>query len=130
MKPIRLLIIDDETDSGEILSMRLNRRGMETHYASSGEQGLAFLQTTPVDIVLLDVKMPGMDGLEVLAEIAKRYKQLGVIMISGHADMDSAAQGLELGASHYLLKPVDFEVLLHKIEDTYTQKQLAGQDNA
>ncbi len=126
MDKIRILIVDDETDAGEILSLRLARRGFEPAYASSGEAALAHLAAHPVDVVLLDIKMPGMDGLEVLAHICERHPAVSTLIISGHADMDAATKGLELGAFHYQLKPIELETLCHKIEDAVRQKELEG----
>ena len=104
MEKTHILIVDDEADAGEILSLRLGRRGYDPVYASSGEAALAHLAANPVDVVLLDIKMPGMDGLEVLRHIRDGYPQVSTIIISGHADMDSAAKGLELfAAGHHPL---------------------------
>ena len=124
MQNLRILIVDDEHEAGEILSLRLRRRGMKPSYASSGEDALVMMQEQPADIVLLDIKMPGMDGLEVLRRIRAGYPGTSVIILSGHADMDAAAEGLELGAFVYLLKPVNLDDLCHKIEDARRQKEL------
>ena len=124
MQGVRLLIVDDEPEAGEILSLRLSRRGVQPAYAASGEEALACLEKQPVDIVLLDIKMPGMDGLEVLGRIRGVYPGISVIILSGHADMGAAAKGLELGAFSYMLKPVNLEALCHKIEDALRQRCL------
>ena len=124
MQNLRILIVDDEDEAGEILSLRLRRRGMKPSYASNGEDALALMQEQPADIVLLDIKMPSMDGLEVLRRIRAGYPGTSVIILSGHADMDAAAEGLELGAFVYLLKPVNLDDLCHKIEDARRQKEL------
>lgn len=124
MEKISVLIVDDESDVGEILSLRLERRGMQAHYASSGPAALEFLAEHKVDVVLLDVKMPGMDGLEVLTRIAGKYPGVAVIMLSGHADPDSAMDGIARGAFCYELKPVDIDTICNKIEDAVRQKAL------
>ncbi|MDL2266411.1 response regulator [Desulfovibrio sp. OttesenSCG-928-G15] len=129
MQGIRILIVDDETEAGEILSLRLSRRGLAPFYASGGEAALAFLEQNEVDVVLLDMKMPGMDGLETLRRIHVLRNGLPVIILSGHADLEAAAQGMELGAFFYLLKPVNLEELMHKIEDACRQVSLEGRGN-
>ncbi len=126
MDGIRILIVDDETEAGEILSLRLRRRGLLPICASSGEAALAQLEQSPADIVLLDMKMPGMDGLATLKHIRESYPALPVIILSGHADLDSVAKGMELGAFFYLMKPVNLEDICHKIEDARRQSALDG----
>jgi DNA-binding response OmpR family regulator len=126
MDGTRILIVDDEAEAGEILSLRLARRGLVPASVLSGEAALEYLKTNPADIVLLDVKMPGMDGLETLRHIREGYPQLPVIILSGHADLDAAARGMELGAFFYLMKPADLEDLCRKIEDARRQAFLDG----
>ena len=126
MTGIRILIVDDELDAGEILSLRLGRRGFKPAYAPGGEAALAYLDKEAADVVILDVKMPGMDGLETLRRIRASHPNLPVIILSGHADMQDAAKGMELGAFFYLLKPANLEELCHKIEDAHRQQTLDG----
>jgi len=112
-----ILLVDDEKDVTDILFKRLSRRGdpCRTADAMAAEQS---------DIVVLDVKMPVMDGLTALGHILKDWPDTQVILLSGHADMQLAVQAIEEGAFGYLMKPVDFEDLLFKIEDAATQRQL------
>ena len=124
MEQISILLVDDEIEVLEVLCIRLERRGLKVYTANSGERALALLAERPVNIVLLDVKMPNMDGIAVLGRVRNEYPNVGVIMLSGHADMQVAAQGLEMGAFSYLLKPVDIESLLHKIEDACQSMRL------
>lgn len=126
MKGIRILIVDDEADAGEIVSLRLARRGMVPAYAPGGSAALEWLAGNRADVVLLDIKMPGMDGLEVLGHIRKDYPDLPVIILSGHANMESAARGMALGAFFYLLKPVNMDDLCNKIEDAHRLASLNG----
>ena len=126
MNGTRILIVDDEKEAGEILSLRLKRRGAAPFYASGGREALAWLAANSADIMLLDIKMPDMDGLEVLAVVKKEYPALPVIILSGHADMTSAARGMELGAFFYMLKPVNLDTLGDKIEDALKVAALAA----
>ena len=80
--------------------------------------------------MVLDLKMPGMDGLETLREVKSRCPDVEVIILSGHADVDVAIKGMELGAFDYLLKPMDFDELLFKIEDAFHKRQLAAPQTA
>ncbi len=114
---VRVLIVDDENEYVEVLSERLSLRGYETLGAAGGEAALLLIDEHPVDIVLLDVMMPGLGGIETLLQIKKRAPGVAVIMLSGHADVNTAIQGLELGAYDYLVKPVTLDELLYKIED-------------
>ena len=119
MADIRVLIVDDEKDYVAVLSERLAIRGIEVTGVTSGEDALSSLETQPVDVIVLDVMMPGLSGIETLVEIKKRYSYAAVIMLSGHADVETAIKGMELGAYDYLVKPVSIDELLYKIEDAH-----------
>jgi DNA-binding NtrC family response regulator len=119
-----VLLVDDEKDFLATLVKRLGRRQVCAEAATSGEEGLAFLDRHEVDVVVLDVRMPGMDGLAVLRQIKRKYPLVEVIMLSGHADAQTAVEGMELGAFDYLLKPTDIEEMVYKIEDAYARKRL------
>ncbi len=121
---MHVLLVDDEADFLETLSKRLTRRGLTVSKAGNGREALDFLAGTGVDAVVLDVKMPGMSGLEVLREIKSRWPQTEVIMLSGHADVQVAVKGLEMGAFDYLMKPTDIEELLYKLQDAGKRKSI------
>jgi DNA-binding NtrC family response regulator len=80
-----------------------------------------------VDVVILDVRMPGMDGIQTLREIKARYPLIEVIMLTGHASLEAAIQGMELGAFDYLMKPIDIDDLLYKAQDAYKKKWIQTQ---
>lgn len=126
MKGTRILIVDDENEAGEILCLRLARRGATPFYVSNGRMAMNWLAEHSADVILLDIKMPEMDGLEVLAAVKKDYPSLPVIIISGHADMESAARGMQLGAFFYLLKPVNLDHLCDKIKDALSMSALSA----
>lgn len=121
---ILLLLVDDEQDFTSALGRRLSKRGIVVEVANSGEAGLDKLAQAPVDVVLLDVRMPGMDGLSVLHKIKEQWPLTEVIMLTGHASLEVAIRGMELGAFDYLMKPVEFQELLYKVEDAASRKRL------
>lgn len=123
-RPIRLLIVDDERRFVETLSKRLTARGLYVEGAFSGAEAIAILQDHPFDVALLDVRMPGMDGLATLREIRKVQPLLQVIMLSGTASINAAVEGMRLGATEYLLKPAHLEDVLAKIEAAFHKKQV------
>lgn len=123
---IRVLLVDDEQEFREVLSERLAQRGVEVSDAASGEQALAKLAARPVDVVVLDVRMPGLGGVATLRRIKQEHPGVEVIMLSGVADVDVAVAGLDLGAFDYMVKPVDIEELVHRLEDAQRSRVLAG----
>jgi len=124
---MRVLLVDDELDFRETLAKRLTRRGIETSHVGSAAEALAWLkQTDQIDAVVMDVKMPGMDGIEALKHIAAAHPGVAVLMLSGHAHVETAMKGLELGAFDYLMKPVDIEELVFKLQDACEHKALKG----
>jgi len=127
MNGFKVLFVDDEIDFLETLLKRMKKRGVDVTGVGSGEEALSFLDTNQVDVVVLDVKMPGMDGIETLREIKKRHPLVEVIMLTGHANLEVAIEGMELGAFDYLMKPMDIDELLYKVEDAYKKKSLHEQ---
>jgi len=120
--PTRVLIVDDEQDFVEMISLRLNELGEKTSVAYSGREGLDTLAKTDIDVVILDIKMPGMDGIETLKEIKKKFPLVEVIMLTGHGSTETAVEGMKLGAFDYLLKPADFSDLAGKLEGARKRK--------
>jgi len=119
IKNIRLLIVDDEDHFRHILAKRLTKRGMPPLLAANGLECLDILEKKPFDVVVLDVKMPGMDGLEVLGIINQNYPKTEVIILTGHATTASGVEGIKGGAFDYLTKPIEFDHLLKKIKQAY-----------
>jgi len=119
MKNIRLLLVDDEDDYRQTLAKRLTKKDITPVQAENGEKALSILEKKKMDIVVLDVKMPGMDGIEVLRHIKKKYPRTEVIFLTGHAATQDGVEGIKTGAFDYLSKPIEFEHLLGKIKQAY-----------
>lgn len=118
----RILIVDDEERYRTTLAKRLQERQIEAFTVGSGLEALAEIKHRLYDVVVLDVKMPGMDGIETLKEIKKAKPGLEVILLTGHASVDTAVEGMRLGAYDYVLKPCELEKLLEKINGAYQVK--------
>lgn len=121
---LRVLAVDDEADFIETLVKRFTYRQIPVTPAASGPEALALLEGADYDVVILDMRMPGMDGLTVLREIKKRHPLVEVIILTGHASVEAGMQGMSLGAYDYVLKPVDFGELLEKAYKAYERKKL------
>jgi DNA-binding NtrC family response regulator len=118
-----VMLVDDEVPFLEAMTKRLEKRNLRVITAESGEQALQSLdKNRNLDVVILDVKMPGMDGIEALREIRKGYPLVEVIMLTGHATVETAIEGMKLGAFDYLMKPCEIEHLMLKVEEA-TQKK-------
>jgi DNA-binding NtrC family response regulator len=115
MADLRVLLVDDELEFLEPLSTRLGRRGISCVTASSGEEALRVIGEGAFDCAVVDVKMPGMDGLELLRRVRRDHPAIGVVLLTGHASVELGVQGMELGAFDYLLKPVELDDLLDVI---------------
>ena len=128
MQKIKILLVDDEPDVTRILSKRLGRRGYECQAAANGQEAVDAMAQFAFGVIIMDVKMPVMDGMSALQIIHSRWPKTQIILLSGHADMQLAVQAMSEGAFGYLMKPVDIDQLLFKIEDAVTQIRLeAGQ---
>ncbi len=122
--PINILVVDDERDFVQMFSLRLKDAGHNVMAAYSGEECLKALEGSDnlTDIVILDIRMPGMDGMETLREIKRRNPLVEVILLTGHGAVDTAVEGMKLGAFDYLNKPADFEDLKEKLRGAYQRK--------
>lgn len=115
--PGRLLVVDDAEMNRELLARRLERKGFKTEMAESGEQALDLIEHGGIELVLLDVEMPGMNGLEVLERIRETHspQQLPVIMVTGREDGQDVKKALSQGANDYVIKPLDFQTTVDRI---------------
>lgn len=120
--PTNVLIVDDEKDFVEMFGLRLEEAGERVHRAYSGRECLEKLEKENIDVVVLDIKMPGMDGIETLKEIKKRRPIVEVIMLTGHGTIETAVEGMKLGAYDYLLKPADVAEITTKMEGARKRK--------
>ena len=124
MSIANVLLVDDEVSFVESFSERLELRDFEISKAFSGQEALELLEKNKnIEVVILDVKMPGMDGIETLAEIKSKYPLVEVMMLSGHADVESAIEGMKQGAFDYLMKPVDIDLIITKVNEAATKKR-------
>jgi signal transduction histidine kinase len=119
LKPIRLLLVDDETEFRNTLAKRLLKRGLQARQAADGESCLATLASQPADVVVMDVMMPGMHGIDALSAIKQRHHETEVILLTGNANTQDGVAGIKSGAFDYLTKPVEFDHLLGKIVQAY-----------
>jgi DNA-binding response OmpR family regulator len=122
-KKIKVMMVDDEERFREITSILLNKKGFETTIAASGEEAIEIIKESPQDVVILDVKMGGMDGHATLAEIKKIAPETQVIMLTGHGNLESAISSRDLAAFDYLNKPCDIDLLAIKINEAYAVRQ-------
>jgi DNA-binding NtrC family response regulator len=122
MNKPRILLVDDEERFRANLLKMLVAQGLTVSATASGAEALAELKLQPYDVVVLDIRMPGMDGLSTLAEIKKIAPFVEVIILSGHASMDAAMQINRLGGYDYLMKPCPLDELLLKIEAAFEKK--------
>ena len=113
---MNVLIVDDELDLVETLMERLELRGIESKGATSGPEALTAVAKKRFDVVLLDIKMPGMGGLQVLETIKERWPEQRVVLLTGHGSPEDAAEGIRLGADDCLMKPVKLGELIAALE--------------
>jgi len=119
-----LLLVDDEKPFVEAIAKRLTKRDVNVILAFSGQEALERLEEgNNIEVVVLDVKMPGIDGIETLRRIKGKYPLVEVIMLTGHATVESGIEGMKLGAFDYLMKPCDIEQLIHQVKKAAERKR-------
>ena len=124
--PPSVLLVDDEAGFLEALSRRMEKRGLTVSTALSGVEALKKLSSggaSNFDVVILDVKMPGMDGLETLSKIKHEHPNIEVIMLTGHATVENAIEGMKGGAFDYLMKPCAIDLLVMKVDRAVIKKR-------
>ncbi|MEW5722255.1 MAG: response regulator [Thermodesulfobacteriota bacterium] len=121
---MKIMLVDDEDRFLAATEKVLRRLDIEVLTARSGNEALDLLSRHEVHVVILDVKMPGLDGVTTLREIKRLHPLVEVIMLTGHATIESAIEGLKSGAFDYLMKPTDIEELLEKAKDAYEKRKI------
>ncbi len=124
-----VLIVDDEEVVQDLLSTELADRGFQAYTASSAEEGLTFLENTPIDVALVDIIMPGMNGIEMLAEIKNTNQAGDVIIMTSHASLATAMEALRLGAYDYLLKPFENLDVVERVVSKAIEKRILLEEN-
>jgi len=124
MSEMKIMLVDDEERFLSTTQKLLARKGVAVVTATSGAEALNKLIMENVHVVILDVKMPGMDGIATLKAIKERYPLIEVIMLTGHATVESAVDGLKSGATDYLMKPTDIDELVAKAEEAYAKRKV------
>jgi DNA-binding NtrC family response regulator len=118
-----VMLVDDEAPFVDAMTRRLGKRNLDIVAAYTGYEALEKLNTQKtIDVVILDVKMPGMDGIDTLREIKKAHPLVEVIMLTGHATVETGIEGMKLGAFDYLMKPCDIEKLMAKVQEAKSKK--------
>jgi DNA-binding NtrC family response regulator len=120
----KVLLVDDEMEFLELMKERLEARGVEVSASSSAEDALEKIETDIFDAVILDLQMPGMDGLDALQQIKQRHPEIQVILLTGHATVEKGVEAIKLGAMDFVEKPADLEVLEEKIAKAHKKKMI------
>ncbi len=119
-----VLLVDDEVPFVETMTKRLTKRELDILTAYSGDEALTKLkQMSNIEVVILDVKMPGMDGIETLTHIKNHFPLKEVVMLTGHATVETAIEGMKKGAFDYLMKPCDIDLLVSKVTEAAARKR-------
>ena len=122
MDEYRILIVDDEQEFAALLSERLTARGLRVETAESGEAAIEMVHGGHFDVVVLDMVMPGLDGIETLRRLREREPDLQVILLTGHATVEKGVDAMKLGAADFLEKPAELSELIEKIREAHSRK--------
>ncbi|HMA66515.1 MAG TPA: response regulator [Desulfosalsimonadaceae bacterium] len=117
MDKLKVLLVDDEEEFVSALAERLDIRGIAAHVATDGEQALEMIETEAFQVIVLDVIMPGISGLEVLQRINAKQVETAVILLTGHGSTKEGLEGMRMGAFDYLMKPLDIDELISKMHE-------------
>jgi DNA-binding NtrC family response regulator len=117
MNTMKVLLVDDEEDFVTTLAERLELRGIDTQIATNGQIAIETIEVSPPDLVVLDVMMPGLGGIDVLQQIKTKHPQLPVILLTGHGSKTQGEEGIRKGAFDFLIKPLNIDELIQKIHD-------------
>ena len=120
----KVLLVDDEEEFVETLAERMRSRGMEVATSHSGGEALKLVETEPYDVVVLDLQMPGMDGIEVLERIKQRQPDIQVVLLTGHASVAKGVEAIKHGALEFLEKPIDLSKLSEVIHKAKAKKMI------
>ena len=126
METLRVLFVDDEEEFVSTLSERLQLRDIATLVATDGDQALQIMETDRPPVVVLDVMMPGLGGLDVLKQIKRDYPNTQIILLTGHGSTKDGIKGMRLGAFDYLMKPVNIEDLITKMSEALQASKESG----
>lgn len=126
MESFRVLLVDDEKEFVSTLAERLEIRGLSVSVAFDGQEAMRILDNEAFDVIVLDVRMPGLSGLEVLKRIRTQKPEIPVILLTGHSATRDGIEGMRLGAFDYLMKPVDIDRLMEKMQEAAMGKSSGG----
>lgn len=124
MKDFRVLVVDDEIDFLETIVRRLRKRHLDCRGVDNETAAIELISQGDIDVVLLDVKMGDVNGIDILREIKRIKPLIEVVMLTGHASVESGIEGMKLGAFDYLMKPMEFDMLIEKLTDAYEKKAI------
>lgn len=124
MSSIKVLLVDDEEEFVTTLAERLEIRGYEPHTSQDGEEALEMIDNNAYDVIVLDLMMPGLSGLEVMQQAKDKKPDLPVILLTGHGSTREGMEGMRHGAFDYLMKPLDIDELITKMDEAAGEKRV------